>query len=161
MRRGSAVGMLRLWHVSGHIGDEFIEEPSYGVDARTPYKFEAIQLLGSYDAPFGLRAYAGPSFLFGVNPEEFGDLILHVGVEWRGEMKLFNVARPIAGLDVQMVDGLDYQPDVSFRAGLRLDRGLPGPAMQIMGELYHGRDPNGELFSDRVSFAGIGIFINL
>ena len=161
LRRGPGVGMLRFWHISGHIGDEFLQEPSYGVDERTPYKFEAIQFLGSYDVPGGFRAYAGPSFLFGVNPEEFGDLILHLGLEWRGDMKLFDVARPIAGLDVQMVDGLDYQPDISLRAGFSLDRGLPGPAVQLMGELYHGRDPNGELFSDRVSFAGVGIFINL
>lgn len=162
-RSGRASAMLRFWHVSGHVGDEFLLEETYDIDTRTPYKFEAIQLLGSYDLPAGFRAYAGPSLLFGVNPspEEFGTVILHAGLEWRADQKLFGTVRPVAGVDVQMIDGQDFNPDVSIRAGLSFDRARRGPAFQILGEFYTGRDPNGELFSDRVSFAGIGVFINL
>jgi hypothetical protein len=161
LRRGRAVGMLRFWHISGHIGDEFLLEEAYGIDTRTPYKFEAIQLLGSYDLAAGVRVYGGPSVLFGVNPSDFGDVILHAGVDWRARSKLLEIARPVAGVDMQMIDGFDFQPDVSLRAGLSFEGSGGGPAFQVLGELYHGRDPNGELFSDRVTFAGLGIFINL
>ena len=160
-RSGRAAGMLRLWHVSGHVGDEFLLEDRYGIDTRTPYKFEAVQVLGSYDLPAGFRVYGGPSLLFGVNPSDFGDAILHAGLEWRAQERLFGAARPVAGADVQMVEGLDFNPDLSIRVGLSFDRGVPGPAIQVLGEVYTGRDPNGELFTDRVSFAGIGLFLNL
>lgn len=163
-RSGRASAMLRFWHVSGHVGDEFLlEDDVYDIDARTPYKYEAIQLLGSYDLPAGFRIYAGPSLLFGVNPspQEFGQVILHAGLEWRAQQKLFGTVRPVAGVDVQMIDGQYFNPDVSIRAGLSFEGARRGPAFQVLGEFYTGRDPNGELFSDRVSFAGVGVFVNL
>jgi hypothetical protein len=160
-RSGRASGMLRLWHISGHVGDEFLLEDRYDIDARTPYKFEAVQVLGSWDLPAGFRAYGGPSVLFGVNPSEFGDVIVHAGLEWRAQERLLGIARPVAGADLQMVEGLDFNPDLSVRVGLSFDGGLRGPAFSVLGEVYTGRDPNGELFSDRVSFAGIGFYFNL
>jgi len=160
-RRGPASGMLRFWHVSGHVGDEFLLDDEYDIDERTPYKFEAVQVLGSYDLPAGFRIYGGPSALFGVNPSDFGSLILHAGAEWHGEARLWDVARPVAGADGQFVEGLDFEPDLSVRAGLSFDRRRRGPAFQVLGEIYTGRDPNGELFSDRVTFFGLGLFLNL
>ncbi len=161
LRSGRATGMVRFWHVSGHVGDEFLLDDRYGIDARTPYKFEALQFQGSYDLPAGFRIYGGPSALFGVNPSDFGNLMVHAGLEWRAQDRLWEVARPVAGLEVQMVEGLDFKPDLSIRTGLSFDRGIRGAAFQVLGELYTGRDPNGELFTDRVSYAGIGLFINL
>jgi hypothetical protein len=160
-RSGRTSGILRVWHLSGHVGDEFLLEDRYEIDVRTPYKFEAVQVMGSYDLPCGFRAYGGPSVLFGVNPSDLGSLILHGGVEWRAHERLLGLARPVAGAEVQMLEGLDFNPDLSLRLGLSFDGGTRGPAFAVLGELYSGRDPNGELFSDRVSYAGVGIFLNL
>ena len=159
VRRGRWSGLLRYWHLSGHVGDEFLIDPRYEGATRVNFKHETFQLLGSFDIGHGLRVYAGPTYRFSYVPEGLGDFQVQYGLEYVSDYKLASLARPTLAVDVQHLEGLDWQPDLSLRTGLTFDRGRRGPQMQILGEFYNGRNPNGQFYEDDVLFTGIGIYL--
>ena len=156
LRRGRASGLLRLWHFSAHIGDEFLLEDRYNVDDRLPFSHEVVQILGSYDLPAGFRVYGGPSGIFNQSQENYGDLQIQAGLEWRSAERYFDLIRPVAAADLKSYDDVDFTPDLSVRAGVAFDTDPRGQGWHLMGEFYSGRDPNGEFYVDRVSYAGFG-----
>lgn len=160
-RRGRVSGMLRLWHLSGHVGDEFLLSDLYPNNERRNFRFEAAQLLGSYDFPRGVRIYGGPTYMIEVEPADFPSWQIQYGLEFKPDYRLADMARPIVAADVRMLGGLGYDPDLSLRGGLSFDRGRRGPAFQVLGEFYIGRDPNGQFYDDRVLFTGIGLHLQL
>lgn len=81
----------RIYHISGHLGDEFIVgRPEYTEKRRNP-SFEAFDLISSYQFSSGIRMYAGPGLVINSDPGfKLKPLYLMWGTEVRiGGHKLY------------------------------------------------------------------------
>ena len=161
LRDGPWSAMFRYWHISGHVGDEFLlRDEIYPGATRVNFKFDSFQLLVSRDLPGGLRAYGGPA-LMNAEPSAYTDFLFQAGLEWHPSVRLLGRARPVVAADVKTFGESELKPDLSVRAGFSIDAARRSPALQLLGEAYVGRDPNGQFFDDNIVYYGVGVQIRL
>ena len=160
-RHGDFSGMLRLWHQSSHLGDEFLLR-NPGVQ-RINFTFESLSGLGAYEPTEWSRFYAGGGWIFDENPDDFGNWFVQYGLELRWPRTIFNgYARPFAAIDVQHYEATGWGPDVSIVTGLELrDPGSDGLTMRAVVEFYDGRNLNGQFFREDTQYLGGGLQLRL
>ncbi len=168
-REGRVSGLLRAFHQSSHIGDEFLLNNQLGI-TRENFGYERFDLFLSYDVlgDFGIdggpwaRVYGGAGFTpSSPNPPTFGRWMLQWGVELRSP-ETYGYARPVAALNVTHQEGNNFDPDVSIRAGVQFDDvDVPGRALRVLVEYYNGKNVNGQFWEEDLQYVGIGIFVNL
>jgi len=107
-----------LYHVSSHLGDEFLERT--GRDPISTSR-EGVEFLAQLAPLPGLLVYGGPGFLLR-STEDFDSPSIRSGAEWRpiGEIGPF---RPLLSGEIFAWDELDWDPRVSGQAGLETRRG--------------------------------------
>ena len=154
-------GIVRLWHQSSHLGDEFLlNEPDV---ERINFMFESLSGLAAWEPAPWLRIYGGGGWIIDPFPNSYGDFFVQYGADVRSPRTFFgDFARPFAAIDVQHYDATDWQGDISLKGGLELrDPDEPhGLAVRLMVELYSGRNPNGQFFGEDVEYAGVGLQID-
>lgn len=105
-----------LYHVSSHLGDEYIQ-----ITGREPFSTsrEGVELLAQAEPLTGLSVYGGPGWLLG-STKGFEIPSLRGGFEWESSesdgMFLF-----VAG-DLFAWSELDWDPAISLETGLRAGR---------------------------------------
>lgn len=160
-RRDDLSLMIRTYHDSGHLGDEFIvKNPDI---ERENFILDGGQVLGSYDIDPSIRLYAGPVWYWSTSKEVDGQFLLQWGLELESPRTIWDgIARPIAAADVQHWEERDFVPDLSVRFGLRFEQpSRVGRNMSILAEYYTGRERNGQFLEDNVQYFGIGINFQL
>lgn len=160
-RRGDLSGILRFWHQSSHLGDEFLLKNPQVV--RSNFTFESFSGLAAYQPTSWSRLYAGGGVIFDETPRAFGDWFIQYGAELRSPRSFASGhARPFAAIDVQHHQATDWQADVSIAAGLELrDPQRDGPTLRVILEFYDGRNLNGQFFASDVRYLGAGLQISL
>ncbi|HEX8342724.1 MAG TPA: DUF1207 domain-containing protein [Tepidisphaeraceae bacterium] len=151
--------LARVYHQSSHLGDEFLLRDDVNQDDRVNVSYEAVDLLLSYELPLGFRAYGGAGYLFHRNPGEIDPLYFQYGAEFRSPWLVPDTTmRPVFAADLQNREESDYDTDYSLRAGVQFeDPARFSQRMLIMLEYYDGRSPNGQFYTDRVRFLGVGL----
>ena len=159
-RTGDLSAMLRVFHQSSHLGDEFLL--SNRVE-RINLSFEAVDLKLSYDLTKWLRIYGGGGYIFHHDPPELAPWSVQSGVEVRSPWTLLDgVLRPVAGLDVQHREQNDWNTDLSLRGGIQFEN-VPffDRKLQLMLEYFSGHSPNGQFYRDKIEYLGLGIHLYL
>ncbi len=146
--------MLRVFHQSSHLGDEFLLRTR---TERINLSYQSVDLKLSYEFGNLLRLYAGGGYLFGQDPSSLKPLSVEYGAEltspWPSRPSRW---RPIAAVDVQQHQENDWSPDVSARAGIEIDGVLLTRKLQFLLEYFDGHSPNGQFYKDRVQYLGLG-----
>ena len=159
-RTGDLSAMLRVFHQSSHLGDEFLL--SNRVE-RINLSFEAVDLKLSYELTKWLRIYGGGGYIFHHDPPELAPWSVQSGVEVRSPWTLLEgVLRPVAALDVQHREQNDWNTDLSLRAGIQFEN-VPffDRKLQLMLEYFNGYSPNGQFYRDKIEYLGLGIHLYL
>ena len=159
-RTGDLSAMLRVFHQSSHLGDEFLL--SNRVE-RINLSFEAVDLKLSYDLTKWLRIYGGGGYIFHHDPPELAPWSVQSGVEVRSPWTLLDGAlRPVAALDVQHREQNDWNTDLSLRGGIQFEN-VPffDRKLQLMLEYFSGHSPNGQFYRDKIEYLGLGIHLYL
>jgi hypothetical protein len=154
---GDFTALLRVYHQSSHLGDEFLLRNR--VD-RVNLSFEVLDALVSYRPWTWLRLYGGGGLL--VHREPALDRgITQMGLELESPIALVGgYLRPVGGVDVQHREESDWKTDLSLRAGLQVEHpALRRSRLQILGEFYTGRSPNGQFYERSIEVLGLGIFL--
>lgn len=105
---------MAFYHVSSHLGDEFLERTG-----RTPISTsrEGLELLAAVRPVPTLRIYGGPGLVLrstaGLDPGT-----ARLGAEWRPEDHRWGPFRPYAAGELLFRDELGWEPTVSTEAGL-------------------------------------------
>ena len=158
-RNGRFTTMFRIFHVSSHLGDEYmLSHP--GVD-RLNLSFEAADLRTSYDAGGGFRVYGGGGYLFRRYPTDLKPGTLQAGAEYaRAEPVIFHLA-PVAALDLQKRQDNGWgMTDVSVRAGFQVTHAaLKSRRLLLLLEYYRGHDFNGQWFRRYLESCGAGVHV--
>lgn len=159
-RRQRLGGIVRLWHQSSHLGDEFLLNSDV---VRQEFSFESISGLASLDAAPWLRIYGGGGWIFDEVPRDFGNFFLQYGVELRWPDPFANERlRPFVAIDLQQHEATDWQVDLSLTAGVELcDPRRDSPVMRFVIEFYDGRNLNGQFFAEDARYVGAGVRLSL
>lgn len=154
---GDFTTMVRVFHQSSHLGDEFLL--SNPVD-RVNLSFEVLDLIVAFEPWRWLRMYAGGGLLLHREPNLDRGL-LQSGLELTSPVSYVGgYLRPVAALDLQNREENDWRLDLSLRAGFQVEHpALVGRRLQILGELYDGRSPNGQFLERSIRTIGIGVFL--
>lgn len=156
-RRGVFSGRARLFHLSSHLGDEYLLEPQPDEPVeRINLSYEALELLLSWEHR-GFRVYGGGfHILHTVTP--LGRDRAQAGAELRGRLLGWHTARAVAGIDLQAWDETGWDVDLSVKAGIRVDSPYGGDrSVMFLLEFYDGHLPHGQFYVREVRYYGFGI----
>ena len=146
--------MLRLYHQSSHLGDEFLLRTR---TERINLSYEAVDLRFSYEIGDVLRLYGGGGFLFHQDPSDIEPWSVQYGLELTSPWPARDAGwRPIAAVDLQNRQENKWALDASVRAGIQIDGLLLTRNLQLLLEYFNGHSPNGQFYRNKVEYFGIG-----
>ncbi len=164
IRHGSVSMLLRLYHQSSHLGDEFLlrsDDPQ-----RVNLSFESAHGILSIDAG-ALRLYGGGELLFNRAPDSLEKFVAQTGAELRKASPLISFGsgiggiRPVAAIDLKASQEQEWKPSISVRAGIEFDRtrdaNPPSRRWSILFEAYSGPSPYGQFFAEKIQYMGVGL----
>jgi hypothetical protein len=155
-RWGWFSSMLRVYHQSSHLGDEFLLDTPI---KRINLSYEAVDLIPSFDLWSWGRLYFGPGYLFDTDPSGLKRWYVQAGTELRSPLAFWGWLRPIAALDTKFTQENDYHADWSVRAGFQFENEkiFKSRKLLLLAEYYKGQSPNGQFFDRRIEFWGLGL----
>ena len=158
-RTGNVSALGRLFHMSSHLGDEYLLRTK--VD-RVNLSYEGAGLILSYDLPFGFRLYGGGRVLFDQEPSDLKPLATQGGVEFRSPRTFWGGRiRPVAALDVQNHQENAWRADLSARAGIQFESvRVLGRNLQLLVHYFNGNSPDGQFYKERIEYIGFGVHFN-
>jgi uncharacterized protein DUF1207 len=146
--------MLRLYHQSSHLGDEFLLRTN---TQRVNLSYEAVDLRFSYEIGDVLRLYGGGGGLFDQDPSNIKTWSVQYGLELTSPWPARDAGwRPVAAADLQNHQENNWSLDASVRAGIQIDGLLLTRNLQILLEYFNGRSPNGQFYKDKIEYFGFG-----
>jgi Protein of unknown function (DUF1207) len=159
-RTGPFSGFLRIHHQSSHLGDEFILNSQTPVN-RINLSFEELDLKISYELTSWFRIYGGGGMLVGRDPSYLNRGTSQVGTEltspwtfWGGKV------RPVAYADFQANARSNWDVASSVMTGLQFENARIGDRrLQVLGEYFYGPSPNGQFYTQKTEWFGLGIHL--
>lgn len=145
---------LRLFHVSSHLGDEFVlANPDV---ERENASYEDIELLVAYSTE-NWRFYGGGASIIRSNSlSDLDPLRVRGGIEYR---------RPVFGktMDVLVALNLDSKQRSDWRIGRSVMAGLAlaksdAREVRFMANYYRGPSVQGQFFRESLEYFGLGLY---
>ena len=154
LRYEDFTAMLRVFHQSSHLGDEFLLRTKTN---RINLSYESVDLKFSYEFGDLLRLYAGGGYLFHQTPSNLDPFSVQYGIEFRSPWPQHSKGwRPLVAVDVQHREENEWSADISARAGIEIDGVLLTRKLQILLEYFNGHSPNGQFYKDKIQYFGLG-----
>jgi Protein of unknown function (DUF1207) len=157
-RTGAFSGFVRIHHQSSHLGDEFIlnSQPD-----RINLSFEEIDVKLSYELFDWFRVYGGGGYLVGRDPKTLGRGTSQFGAELTSPWTFLDgKIRPVAYGDFQINERSNWSITRSFMGGLQFENARIGDRkLQVLVEYLKGPSPNGQFFSERTDWIGVGLHL--
>jgi hypothetical protein len=151
-RKGPWSYVLRLYHQSSHLGDEFILG-NPGIN-RVNLSYEDMEFLASYEWE-RWRLYGGGGYMLNSEPD-VAPKHLQGGAEYVRPRAAGRLSF-IAAVDVQASEELEWRRSRSYQAGFELRSGSPRRA-RLMLEHFRGHSPNGQFYREPLRYTGLGLY---
>jgi hypothetical protein len=144
--------VVRLYHQSSHLGDEFLLG-NPGVN-RVNLSYEDLELLVSYEWE-QWRLYGGGGYILHSDPD-LAPKHVHAGIEFvlpgaAGGLDF------LAAADFKAGEELDWRRSRSYQAGFEF-KTASLRRVRLMLEHYRGHSPNGQFYRDRLRYTGLGLY---
>jgi hypothetical protein len=151
-RKGPWSYLLRVYHQSSHLGDEFILG-NPGIN-RVNLSYEDMEALVSYEWE-RWRLYGGGGYILnsepGLAPKHLQSGAEYVRPRAAGRLSF------IAAVDVQASEELDWRRSRSYQVGFELRSGSLRRA-RLMLEHFRGHSPNGQFYLEPLRYTGLGLY---
>lgn len=154
---------LKLYHVSAHLGDEFlVDHPSY-IDKRVNPSYEALELINSYQLDQTWRFYGGPGIILH-SDETFSmkTFYLKYGTEARPWGKKFYYSRlfgtPFFAVELENWQVREWNFDLFVKVGYEFSKmqGI-GRKVRLFAEYHHGYSYEGQFYKERTQYGQFGV----
>ncbi|MBI2743508.1 MAG: DUF1207 domain-containing protein [Chlamydiales bacterium] len=153
----------RIYHISSHLGDEFlVNHPSFLHKRKNP-SFEAIDFFTSYQFSKDFRGYFGPGVIVH-SDDSFPMKTFYV--EYGMELRLFGkkldyhrlYGTPFLAIHLENWQVRNWSLDTTIKAGYELSKlqGV-GRKMRIYADYHQGFSYEGQFFKKRVKYYEIGL----
>jgi hypothetical protein len=158
-RNGPLSGFIRIEHQSSHLGDEFLLN-NPGV-TRVSLSYEELDVKLSYQLLAWLRLYGGGGYIVHRDPDNLGRGTTQWGIEVVSTKTfLGGRLRPVAYGDFQCNERTNWQVGKSIMAGVQFENARIGDRqIQLLAEYYSGPSPDGQFYTQRASWYGIGVHL--
>jgi len=146
---------LRLYHISTHIGDEFLVYHP-GFDRLNP-SFEVLDFISSYQFKKSIRVYWGEGFILqSDNSYPLKHWMLEYGFEWDMPFWCYYgggvYGSPFLTGDLQMWEAVSYRPSFTVQCGYSWST-LESCAEKVRMFLeYHNGRSDGQFFKDHTHY---------
>lgn len=156
VRRGPFSGQAVLFHLSSHLGDDYIRRTG---DAGFRYSVEGLRLLGAVEPLPLLRLYAGPTFLLHTVPGQTSG-----SMQWGFELRSPELRRltrepfyAYLAQDFQAKGQTDWNVNSNTEIGVRLAFDQVIRSMRVFTSYFEGHSPFGQFFRIREHYWSLGI----
>lgn len=166
-RSGGWSTRVRLYHQSSHIGDEFLlGRPEFN---RVNLSFEEVEAILSYDNRWA-RLYAGGGHLIHREPVSLDRNRAQWGVELRGPTMPSPILgsaldglfiTPILGADFKSFEELKWIVNTNVIGGIEWSMEGSTRRFRILLNYYHGFNPYGQFFAQKIETVGFGLYLAL
>ncbi|MGH7818965.1 MAG: DUF1207 domain-containing protein [Candidatus Binatia bacterium] len=153
-RRGRLAAKLHLWHITSHLGDEFIENTGR---KRIRYARNELALGTAYDLTETSRLYGevGYGFLIGDPNQRWRAMW---GLEWVDD-PFEEIPHLFTAANVTSFEEVDWHPQLNVQLGI-----WPRPRNLAHGlragfEYFRGRSALTQFFREREEFWGFGFWL--
>jgi len=155
---GSWSGLLRLYHISTHLGDEFMLTSEGKKIKRINLSYEGVDLLVSYNFQ-NTRLYGGGGYIVHKEPSSYKPLKIQTGAEYYSSNTFLNGRlRPVMGIDIKAQEHGKWYPGISCKLGIQLENSsLTSSKVQLMLEFYSGKSMHGQFYKDKIKYIGVGL----
>ena len=144
-RRDRVSTRLRGYHLSSHLGDEFLlRNPSV---ERLDFGFQTLDGLVSLDEEWW-RIYAGGGVRF-FNHADLSPGVLRGGVEVGTHAQSGKRPHPVGAVDLSMLQAADWRPEISGAGGVEWSGLSNARRLRVLFVLFHGPAPYGQFFDQQ------------
>lgn len=152
----------RLYHISSHLGDEFIvNNPEYLYLRKNP-SYEALEYMTAYQFSGNLRAYFGPGIILHSDHSfPMKTFYAKYGVELRLLGKKLHYHQlygtPFIAIHLENWQVRDWNLDFFIKLGYELSKlqGV-GRKMRLYVDYHHGYSYEGQFFLDKTQYGEVG-----
>lgn len=156
-RNGPLSARVRIYHQSSHVGDEFLlGNPGF---RRINLSFEELEGIFSVDV-WRVRLYGGGGYLIHREPD-----LDRVRGQWGAEIRLPPLPLPEAGSPVPVVgadfksfEELNWEINTNVVAGLEWTGSKTTRRLRLLVNYYHGFNPYGQFFNQKIETIGVGLY---
>jgi len=163
-RKGNWSTRLRYYHQSSHLGDEFLlGRPGFN---RLNLTFEEVEAIVSYDYKWA-RLYAGGGVLVHREPASIDRNRVQWGFEARapsmrtrilGSFLDKLIVTPMLAVDFKSFEELRWTINTNLLAGFEWSRTGSYRRFRILFNYYHGYNPYGQFFAQKIETVGLGAY---
>lgn len=153
---------LRVYHISSHLGDEFLVNHPYYITHRKNPSMEAIDFFTSYQANRNVRVYWGPGIiLHSDHTFKMKTFYIEYGLELRAFGKKLYYHRlygnPFFAMHIENWQVRNWNFDATFKLGYEISKlqGV-GRKMRIYIDYHTGYSYEGQFFKERTEYGEIG-----
>jgi len=147
--------ILRVFHQSSHLGDEFLLRNR---TKRINLSYEGAEALFSYRFFQALRLYGGGGYLFDQEPSDLKPGRVQYGIEFESPWTYGSGAiRPILAANLQNEEENQWSTNISVRGGIQFENWQLGHRkLQLLIEYFKGHSPNGQFYNRKIETIGLG-----
>jgi hypothetical protein len=154
---------FRIYHISGHLGDELIvNHPKYLHKRKNP-SFEAVEFMSSYQLSSGLRLYAGPGVVFDSDDSfKLKPLYAKRGAEVRLLGRKLDYHRlygtPFFAAHMENWQQRHWDLDQFYKLGYEISKlqGV-GRKMRVYIGYHQGYSYEGQFFNKKTRYGDVGL----
>ncbi len=155
LRRGLNNWRFRFYHISSHLGDDYLFRNA--IQAYTPNSVNYELIDATYSRVVrNTRYYGGVGFVLR-KAEERKLLAGHAGFYYRSPAPMRSV-RMVGGLDAKVWQQTDFRPGLKGAVGIEVGKGTNPLTFVLEG--YTGFRPNSQYENQHVRWLGIGLYFN-
>lgn len=153
----------RIYHISAHLGDEYLVDHPEQVALRTNPSFEAFEWISSYQLSSNLRMYAGPGWVF---HSDNTFKLKPFYVKWGSEVRLFGkkldyhklYGTPFFVIHMENWEQQGWELNQFYMIGYEFSKlqGV-GRKMRFYAEYHNGFSYEGQFFNEKVKYGQFGL----
>ncbi len=153
---------FRIYHISSHLGDEYLVNHRNAIKHRKNPSMEAIDLFASYQFSSHLRVYFGPGVVFHSDQSfKIKPLYVEYGAELRILGSKFDYHRlygtPFFAVHLENWQQRHWDLDYTLKLGYEISKlqGI-GRKMRVYIDYHHGFSYEGQFFNKRTQYGEFG-----
>jgi len=156
IRVGANAWRVRLYHLSSHLGDDYMIRNGINFYMPNAVNYEVLDLTYSHERN-GLRKYVGLGY--GLRrPVERKRLSAQAGLYYRHLKNPAARSRLVGGVDLKVWEQTRFKPGV--HGGVGVEFGRPDRHLTFLLEAYNGFQPYSQFEGRHVSWVGVGFYFN-